>query len=75
MTVQRIERVFFALTCHILFRHVGSPLVVDNNNYGSQREREFLVLVFFEFLVSRREMEDEKREIVVNKFNCKKSKK
>ena len=32
MTVQRIERVFFALTCHILFRHVGSPLVVDNNN-------------------------------------------
>ena len=32
MTVQRIERVFFASTCHILFRHVGSPLVVDNNN-------------------------------------------
>ena len=33
MTVQRIERgFFFALTCHILFRHVGSPLVVDNNN-------------------------------------------
>ena len=32
--------------------------------YGSQREREFLVLVFFEFLVSQREMEDEKREIV-----------
>ena len=37
------------------------------NIYGLQREREFLVLVFFEFLVSRREMEDEKQEIVVNK--------
>ena len=23
---------FFALTCHILFRHVGSPLLVDNNS-------------------------------------------
>ena len=47
---------------YFLVEKGGEPL-----EYGSQGEREFLVLVFFEFLVSRREMEDEKREIVVNK--------
>ena len=31
--------------------------------YGWDREREILVLVFFQFLVSRREMGGEKREI------------
>ena len=32
-------------------------------HYGFHQEREILVSRFFEFLVSRREMEDEKREI------------
>ena len=31
--------------------------------YGWDREREILILGFFQFLVSRREMGDEKREI------------
>ena len=44
-----------------------SAIYYSHYNYGSQREREFLVLVFFEFLVSRQEMEDEKQEIVVNR--------
>ena len=49
------------------FEPYFNTTVCNIYNYGSQREREFLVLGFFEFLVSRREMEDEKREIVAFK--------
>ena len=77
--VQLLEVVVLLL--EHLFIYEAYPKMRDRNlslcivklmrpKYGSQREREFLVLVFFEFHVSRREIEDEKREMVSRSFRA-----